>query len=103
MLQSPNCREQAYALKYQFTDRNNESKYEALIEELRMALALNVEQLIIYGDSKVLFGHVTRPFEPKEDNMKKHSIIVKSIIKFAATWFEKSTKRITEKRMSCQK
>lgn len=55
-----------------------------------MALALNVEQLIIRGDSKVVFGHVTRSFEAKESHMKKYTALVKGLIKeFAVTWFEK--------------
>lgn len=47
MLQSPDHRDLAYALKYKFTSSNNKSEYEALIVELRITVALNVEQLII--------------------------------------------------------
>lgn len=55
-----------------------------------MALALNMEQVIIQGDSKIVFDHVIGSFEAKEDNMKRYSTIVKSLIKdFVVTWFEK--------------
>lgn len=47
VLQNPDNRKLAYALKYAFTTNKNESEYEALIARLHMALALNVEQLII--------------------------------------------------------
>lgn len=44
-----------------------------------MALALNVEQLIIRGDSKVVLDHVTGSFKAKEDNMKNYySALIKS-------------------------
>lgn len=66
--------ELAYALKYDFSFSNNEFEYEALLAGLHMAFAMNIEQLIIRGDSQVVYGHVTRSFETKEDNMKEHSL-----------------------------
>lgn len=68
-----------------------------------MALALNVEKLIIRGDSKIVFGHVTGYFKAKEDNMKRYSTIVKGLTKeFTVSCSRKSTKRIIEKKMSYQ-
>lgn len=91
-------KELAYALKYEFTASNNESKYEALIAGLRMALAMNMEQLIICGDYKVVFGHVTGSLKAKEDNMRKYSTLVKSLIKgFATTWFKKINRKHNRK------
>lgn len=53
-----------------------------------MELAMNVEQLIIQGNSKVVFGHVTVSFEAKEKNMRKYSALVKHLMtKFTATLF----------------
>lgn len=55
-----------------------------------MALAMNVEQLIIRGDSKVVFGHVSGSFEAKEPHIKRHVAIAKGLLKeFNITWFEK--------------
>lgn len=83
-------RDFAYALKYEFTASNNELEYEALIVDLSKVSALNVEQLIIRGDSKVLFGQVTRLFEAKELHLKKYAVLVKGLLKeFKITWFEK--------------
>lgn len=83
----------AYALKYNFSVSNNESEYKALIVRLRMTLAMSIEQLIIRGDSKVVFGHTTGSFEANEENMKKYSALAKNLVaQFKATWFEKIDK-----------
>lgn len=79
MLENSNGTEFVYALKYAFPISNNESEKELLIEGLQIVLAMNIEQLIIRGESNVVFGHVMGSFETKEDTMKKYSIIVKSL------------------------
>lgn len=61
ILKSPKGTEFAYALKYNFPVSNNESEYKVLLAGIRMALAMNVDQLIIRGDSKVFYGYVTGP------------------------------------------
>lgn len=47
VLQSSDKQDFACALKYEFTANNNGSEYEALISDLHMALAMNMEKLII--------------------------------------------------------
>lgn len=49
----------SYAFKYEY-------EYEALIAKLRMASAMNIKQLIILGDFKIIFQHVTGSFKAKE-------------------------------------
>lgn len=80
ILEIPNGVEFAYALKYYFVVSNNESEYEALIVGLWIALAMNIDQLIIRGDSKVVFDHVTGSFKAKEEDMKKYYTLVKSLL-----------------------
>lgn len=54
-----------------------------------------------WGDYKIVFGHVTRSFGAKEDNMKKHSTIVKSLVnEFPTTWLEKIDRNDNEKQMN---
>lgn len=65
VLQSPDNRELTYALKHEFIASSNESKYEALIVGLCMRLALNIEQLIIRGDSKVVSVMSQDPLKQK--------------------------------------
>lgn len=43
-------------LKYNFKASNNESEYEVLLVGIRMALALNVDHLIIHGIHKLSKG-----------------------------------------------
>lgn len=38
-------------IKYIFHASNNESEYETLLAGLQMALTMNLDQLIIHGDS----------------------------------------------------
>lgn len=55
-----------------------------------MAQALNVDQLIIRGDSKAVVRQVTGSFETKESHIKKYAALAKSLLKdFKVTWFEK--------------
>lgn len=76
----------AYALKYTFSVSNNEYEYEVLLARLWMAAAMNIGQLIIREDSKIVFGQVTGSFEAQEENMKQYSTIAKSLVaQFKAT------------------
>ncbi|KAI5682874.1 hypothetical protein M9H77_04102 [Catharanthus roseus] len=93
---SPIGAEFAYALKYSFPISNNES--EALLAGLRMALAINMEQLIIHGDSKFVYNHIIGTFEAKEDNMKKYSMLAKTLVsRFKRTWIKKVRRRNNQK------
>lgn len=80
ILKSPTGIEFVYALKYYFPINNSESEYEALLSGLRMALAMNMDQLTTHGDSQIVYGHVTRTFEVREDNMKKYSTLARKFV-----------------------
>lgn len=63
---------------------------EARLAGLRMAATMNIEQIIIRGDSKIVIGHVTRSFEAKEENIKWYYAIAKSLVaQLKATWLER--------------
>lgn len=80
ILTNPHETEFVYALKYNFHESNNEPEYEALYAGLGMALAINVDQLIIHGDSQIVHVHVTGMFAAKEANMRKYSKIAKKLL-----------------------
>lgn len=56
MLEDTKGTEFSYIVKCNFSVGNN---YEALLAGLHIALSLKIKQLIIRGDSKVMFGQVT--------------------------------------------
>lgn len=94
ILQSLDSRDFAYALKYEFTPSNNESEYKALIVGIQITLALNLEQLIILGDSNVVFEQVTGSFESKEPHTKRYAALVEGLLKdFKITWSEKINRK----------
>lgn len=65
-----------------------------LLVGFRMALVMNIDQLIIWGDLKIVYGHITSIFEAKEDNMKKYFTLAKALaLRFQNTWFEKIDRR----------
>lgn len=44
---------------------NNDSEYEAHVVGLCIAVAMNVDQIIIQGDPKVVYDHIMGSFEDK--------------------------------------
>lgn len=88
----------SYALKYSFLVSHNESKYGAYLAGLRIALAMNIDQLIIRGNSKVVFGQVMGSFKEKEDNMKKYSVLEKELaLHFKSTRLKEIDRRQNQK------
>nr|GEV76348.1 reverse transcriptase domain-containing protein [Tanacetum cinerariifolium] len=51
MVVSPEGKEYTYALRFEFKTTNNEAKYEALLEGLRIAKEMEIRELIIFVDS----------------------------------------------------
>lgn len=83
-----------FALKYNFHPSNNELEYEALLAGVCIALRMNVDQLIIHGDSQIVHKHITGMFEVKENNIKNYSERAKELLsQFKSTDFEKVTRR----------
>ena len=61
-----------YALWFEFSATNNESKYEALIIGLKIIKKLGVQKLRICSDSQLEVGQVKGDFEMREENMKRY-------------------------------
>ncbi|VFQ83045.1 unnamed protein product [Cuscuta campestris] len=61
-----------YAIRFQFRVSNNEAKYEALINGLRILGKLGVSRVQVYSDSRLVVGQITREFEAKEERMKRY-------------------------------
>lgn len=70
-----------HALKLNFSASNNEVEYEALIAGLKIAKRLEIEDLVVYSDSKLVVNQVIREYEACDDQMNKYVSSVKELIK----------------------
>ncbi|GJR83538.1 reverse transcriptase domain-containing protein [Tanacetum coccineum] len=69
-----------YALRFQFTASNNETKYEALIAGLRITTQMGVCNVHVSVDSKLVANQVPGTYVAKEENMIKYLEKAKSLI-----------------------
>ena len=58
VLVTPEANTLEIALKFLFKASNNESEYEAIIAELRIAADLGAQQMVVYNDSAVVIGQI---------------------------------------------
>ncbi|KAH7861387.1 hypothetical protein Vadar_025452 [Vaccinium darrowii] len=60
-----------HALKLNFSALNNEAEYDALIVGLKIAKGLDIEDLVVYSDSKLVVNQVSGEYEARNVRMKK--------------------------------
>ena len=53
---SPEGKQLKYVLQILLSATNNEAEYEALLHDLRVAVSLGINHLLIYGDSSVIIN-----------------------------------------------
>ena len=58
------------AIRLEFPCTNNEVDYEALIHVMILALEMNIEHLIITGDSKLVINQVIQRYKIKNKKLK---------------------------------
>nr|GEV15654.1 reverse transcriptase domain-containing protein [Tanacetum cinerariifolium] len=80
ILTSPEGVEFTYALRFQFTASNNEAGYEALVAGQRIAARMEVKNVQVSVDSKLVANQVLGTYVAKEDNMIKYLEIVKGLV-----------------------
>lgn len=61
-----------YAIRLQFQTTNNETEYETLFQGLELAKSLEVESIIVQGDSQLIIGQVNVTYKAKEERMKMY-------------------------------
>ncbi|GAV77848.1 RVT_3 domain-containing protein [Cephalotus follicularis] len=66
---SPNGWPLECALRFSFLATNNEAEYEALISDLKLALHLQVQKLVVYTDYHLLTNQVEGTFEANDPAM----------------------------------
>ena len=70
VLQSPKGDKHKIRLQYQAT--NNEVEYETLLKGLELANSVEVNSILVLGDSQLIIGQINRTYEAKEGRMKKY-------------------------------
>ena len=81
ILKSPEGDKLKYAARLQYQTTNNEAKYEALLKGLKLVKSLEVELVIVQGDSQLIINQVNGICVAKEDWMKKYLNKIKQLIK----------------------
>ena len=61
-----------YGVKLQFPMTNNEAEYETILTGLQVAKALEVRNLKLNSDSKLMTEQMNSEYEVKEDKMKRY-------------------------------
>ena len=61
-----------YGVKLQFPMTNNEAEYETILTGLQVAKALEVRNLKLNSDSKLMTEQMNSEYEVKKDKMKRY-------------------------------
>ncbi|XP_074342458.1 uncharacterized protein LOC141680022 [Apium graveolens] len=69
-----------YAIKLDFTTKNNEAEYEALIVGLSIDGTLRVKNLKVCGDSKLVVSQVNGEFEARYEIMAKYIRLLRPLM-----------------------
>ncbi|GJZ28579.1 reverse transcriptase domain-containing protein [Tanacetum coccineum] len=72
VLIGPSGIEYTYALRLTFPSVNNEAEYEALLAGLRIARQMNISNIEVKVDSKLVASQINRNYESSKDNMIKY-------------------------------
>nr|GEY93226.1 reverse transcriptase domain-containing protein [Tanacetum cinerariifolium] len=80
ILTNPEGVEFTYALRFQFAASNNKAEYKALVAGLRITTQIEVKNVQVNVDSKLVANQVLGTYVAKEDNMIKYLEIVKDLV-----------------------
>ena len=58
-----------YILQILYTDSNNATGYEALLQGLRMAVSMGIQHLEVRGDSNLAISQINGDFDAKDPKM----------------------------------
>jgi ribonuclease HI len=76
LLISPKGEQLKHALQIFWTISNNEAKYEALLNGLRLAISLVIKRLPVYGDSVVVVNQINKSWDCNKENMDAYCLKV---------------------------
>ncbi|GJV93019.1 reverse transcriptase domain-containing protein [Tanacetum coccineum] len=72
VLIGPNDIEYTYAFRLTFPSTNNEAEYEALLSGLRIARQMNISNIEVKVDSKLVASQINGDYEASKDSMIKY-------------------------------
>lgn len=72
--------EVSYAISFEFKAANNQTKYEAFIAGLKLALVLRAEKLKVRTDSQLVANHLNENFQTKDEKMVQYLKCSKQIM-----------------------
>ncbi|GJX44436.1 reverse transcriptase domain-containing protein [Tanacetum coccineum] len=72
VLIGPSGIEYTYALRLTFPSTNNEAEYKALLAGLRIAQQINISNIEVEVDSKLVASQINRNYKASKDNMIKY-------------------------------
>jgi ribonuclease HI len=76
LLISPKGEQLKHVLQIFWTISNNEAKYEALLNGLRLAISLVIKRLPVYGDSAVVVNQINKSWDRNMENMDAYCLKV---------------------------
>lgn len=80
ILTSPDKFKVMKAIRFPFKATNNQVEYEALIAAINLAKSLQVRNISIFSDSKIVVWLTSRDYATKDLNLAKYQAIVKSLL-----------------------
>ena len=81
VLQSPEGDKLKYKARLQCQTTNHKAEYEALLKGLELAKSVEVDSILVLGDSQLVIGQVNGICEAKENRMKKYLKKVVRLVK----------------------
>ncbi|GKD76656.1 reverse transcriptase domain-containing protein [Tanacetum coccineum] len=72
VLIGPSVIKYTYALRLTFPSTNNEAEYEALLAGLKIARQMNISNIEVKVDSKLMASQINRNYEASKDSMIKY-------------------------------
>ena len=78
ILQSTTGELMEQAARLNFSASNNKAKYEPILVELDLALALVATKLETRSDSQLIFGQIQQEYEAKDERMTRFLTMVES-------------------------
>ncbi|XP_073104404.1 uncharacterized protein [Elaeis guineensis] len=69
-----------HVLRFDFKASNNQTKYEALVVGLKLALELGIDRLKVFSDFQLIVGQTKGEFETRDPTMTKYHRKVKDLV-----------------------